>query len=74
MLRNLSGNNSETAVAIIDQSMANNWAGLFELKRQAYTPRGQPQPSTGQHIGQIKQPETEEHKNRILEKFGKPKK
>ena len=74
MLRNLSGNNPETAVAVIDQSIANNWAGLFELKRQAYTPRGQPLPATGQHIGQIKQPETEEHKNRILEKFGKPKK
>lgn len=72
MLRNLSGNNPATATAIIDQSIANNWAGLFELKRQAYTPRGQP--ATGQHIGQIKQPETEEHKNRILEKFGKPKK
>ena len=72
MLRNLSGGNPETAAAIIDQSIANNWAGLFELKRQAYTPRGQP--ATGQHIGQIKQPETEEHKNRILEKFGKPKK
>ena len=72
MLRNLSGNNPETAAVIIDQSIANNWAGLFELKRQTYTPRGQP--ATGQHIGQIKQPETEEHKNRILEKFGKPKK
>lgn len=71
MLRNLSGNNPATAAAIIDQSIANNWAGLFELKRQAYTSRGQP--ATGQHIGQIKQPETEEHKNRILEKFGKPK-
>lgn len=72
MLRNLSGNNPEIAAAIIDQSIANNWAGLFELKRQAYMPRGQP--ATGQHIGQIKQPETEEHKNRILEKFGKSKK
>lgn len=67
MLRNLSGNNPPTAAAIINQSIANNWAGLFELKRQAYTPRGQP--ATGQHVGQIKQPETEEHKNRILEKF-----
>ena len=74
MLRNLSGNNSATASSIIDQSIANNWAGLFELKRQAYTPRGQPLSASGQHIGQIKQPETEEHKNRILEKFGKPKK
>ena len=72
MLRNLSGSNPQTATAIIDQSIANNWAGLFELKRSAYTPRGQP--ATGQHIGQIKQPETEEQKNRILEKFGKSKK
>lgn len=72
MLRNLSGGNPQTATAIIDQSIANNWAGLFELKRSAYTPRGQP--ATGQHIGQIKQPETEEQKNRILEKFGKSKK
>lgn len=72
MLRNLSDSNSQTATAIIDQSIANNWAGLFELKRSAYATRGQP--ATGQHIGQIKQPETEEQKNRILEKFGKPKK
>lgn len=72
MLRNLSGSNLQMATAIIDQSIANNWAGLFELKRSAYTPRGQP--ATGQHIGQIKQPETEEQKNRILEKFGKSKK
>lgn len=72
MLRSLSGGNPQTATAIIDQSIANNWAGLFELKRSAYTPRGQP--ATGQHIGQIKQPETEEQKNRILEKFGKSKK
>lgn len=72
MLRNLSGGNPQTAAAIIDQSIANNWAGLFELKRSVYTPRGQP--ATGQHIGQIKQPETEEQKNRILEKFGKSKK
>lgn len=28
----LSGNNPETASRIIEQSMANNWAGLFELK------------------------------------------
>ena len=72
MLRNLSGNNLQTATAIIDQSIANNWAGLFELKRSAYTPRGQP--ATGQHIGQIKQPETDEKKQQLLEKFGKYKK
>jgi len=28
----LSDNNSETAKEIVEQSMANNWAGLFELK------------------------------------------
>lgn len=30
----LSGNNSETARMIVEQSMANNWAGLFELKNE----------------------------------------
>ena len=28
----LSGNNPDTAMAIVEQSMANNWAGLFSLK------------------------------------------
>ena len=32
-LVNLSGNNSAIAQLIVDQSIANNWAGLFELKR-----------------------------------------
>lgn len=31
-LKRLSDDNIETATAIIDQSMANNWAGIFELK------------------------------------------
>ena len=31
-LRNLSGNNANLARKIIEQSMANNWAGIFELK------------------------------------------
>lgn len=31
-LKNLSKGNIETAVKIIDQSIANNWAGIFELK------------------------------------------
>jgi hypothetical protein len=31
-LVNLAGNDTETAKKIIEQSMANNWAGLFELK------------------------------------------
>ena len=31
-LKNLSGNNANLARKIIEQSMANNWAGIFELK------------------------------------------
>ena len=31
-LLNLSGNNPKTAREVTEQSMANNWAGLFELK------------------------------------------
>jgi len=33
-LRNLSGGNIETAKAIIDEAMANNWSGFFALKDQ----------------------------------------
>ena len=33
-LKKLSKNNAETAQQIVNQSMANNWAGLFELKNQ----------------------------------------
>ena len=72
-LKNLSGNSPQTAQAIIEQSMANNWAGLFPLSAQ--TSRGRPSgsgtlvPATGQRIGQILQPETEEHRNAILDKF-----
>ena len=67
-LRNLAGGNPQTAQAIIEQSMANNWAGLFPLSGQRA--RGHPSvPATGQRLGQILQPESEEHKNSILEKF-----
>lgn len=31
-LRRLSGGNPDTAMAIVEQSIANNWKGLFELK------------------------------------------
>ena len=68
-LKSLSGSNTQTAQQIIDQSIANNWAGLFPLRNQGYQARGQP--ATGQHIGQIKQPESEEKKNRIIKNFGK---
>jgi hypothetical protein len=33
-LVNLAGNDSQTAKLIVEQSMANNWAGLFELKNR----------------------------------------
>lgn len=32
----LSGNNPDIALAIVEQSIANNWAGLFELKQNNY--------------------------------------
>lgn len=44
---------------------AMNWLGR-QTSVQAQ-PRGQP--ATGQHIGQIKQPETEEKKQKLLERF-----
>lgn len=72
MLQNLSGGNPQIAEQIVDKSIANNWAGLFELKQSHYPARGQP--ATGQHIGQIMQPKDDEHRRKILEKFGKPKK
>lgn len=31
---NMSGGSPEVAMAIVEQSMANNWAGLFELKTE----------------------------------------
>lgn len=36
-LKNLSGNSPEVARKIIDESMSNNWAGIFELKPQKAT-------------------------------------
>ena len=37
-IKNLSGGNAAQAKAVIDQSMANNWAGLFELKHEVKKP------------------------------------
>lgn len=68
-LKKLAGGNGGVAQEVIDQSIANNWAGLFELKRQPYYARGQPMPAQGQHIGQIKQPKDEEARQKILDKF-----
>ena len=37
-IKNLSEGNAAQAKAVIDQSMANNWAGLFELKHEVKKP------------------------------------
>jgi len=68
-LKNMSGSDPRVAQEIIERSMANNWAGLFPLSGQSS--RGHPVdvPARGQRIGQILQPETEEHRNEILERF-----
>ncbi len=70
LLQNLSGNNPQVAQLIIDQSIANNYAGLFALRQQNNAVRTQV-PQTGQRIGQIKQPESEEKRQRLLERFAK---
>lgn len=68
-LKELSGGSPEVAQQIIEQSMASNWAGLFPVKSVPGA-RGHPvAPATGQRIGQIMQPDTEEHRNSILQKF-----
>lgn len=65
LLRNLSGEDPTVAVAIIDRSIANNWAGLFPL--QSGVP---PMPAMrGQHPGQIIHPATDERTRRLLEKL-----
>jgi hypothetical protein len=40
-LKELSGGDSETANTIVEKSMANNWAGLFELKGKRQTTNNQ---------------------------------
>lgn len=69
MLRNLSGGNAEIAQRIIDQSMANNWAGLFAL-RDGMT-RGHPPDGRkyGQRIGQIIQSDDEAKRQRYIDKL-----
>ena len=69
-LKHLSGGDHTTAAAIIDRSIANNWAGLFPLPANQPLARGHP-PATGQHPGQIIQPSSEERTRRLLEKFDK---
>ncbi len=69
MLQNLAGGNPQVAQLIIDQSIGNNYAGLFALRQQQSTATRTQVPQTGQRIGQIKQPETEEKRQRLLERF-----
>lgn len=72
MLRNLSRGDPALAGKIIDKSIANNWAGIFELTDKGGKPAGHP--ASGQRIGQIKQPEDEERRRKLLDKFGSDKK
>jgi hypothetical protein len=74
MLRNYSRGDPGLARQIIDKSIANNWAGIFELAPDDGKARNQSaavaaRPATGQHIGQIKQPEDEERRQKLLAKF-----
>ena len=69
MLRNLSSGNAEVAQRIIDQSMANNWAGLFALRENqspGHPPNGR---QYGQRIGQIIQSDDEAKRQRYIEKL-----
>lgn len=82
MLRNLSRGDPDLAARIIDKSIANNWAGIFELPESAAATFGREMtnplsrsarshPASGQRIGQIKQPVDEERRRRLLENFGR---
>lgn len=69
MLRNLSSGNAEVAQRIIDQSMANNWAGLFALRENqspGHPPNGR---QYGQRIGQIIQSDDEAKRQRYIERL-----
>ena len=69
MRKNLSGGNAEVAQRSVDQSMANNWAGLFALK-DAPPPRGQPLGRQhGQRVGQIIQSDDEQKRQRYIERL-----
>lgn len=63
-LKKLSGGDPSVAQQIIETSMANNWAGIFELKRPANR-----RPQYGQRIGQIIQSDDEAKRQRMVEKL-----
>ncbi len=74
MLRNYSRGDPGLARQIIDKSIANNWAGIFQLAPDDDKLRSQStgvaaRPATGQRIGQIKQPEDDERRQKLLAKF-----
>lgn len=52
-LKKLSNNNPETAKLIVEQSIANNWAGIFQLKTQNQKPQYQQQKNTTKQIPAI---------------------
>ncbi len=63
-LKKLSGENPAIAQQIIETSMANNWAGLFELKQPSAS-----RPQYGQRIGQIIQSDDQARRQRMMEKL-----
>lgn len=67
MLKNISGGDITTAQKIIDKSIARNWAGIFELSDGDKPPASEP--ASGQRIGQIMQPESNEKRAKLLKKF-----
>mgnify|MGYP003701602945 CR=1 FL=1 len=75
MLRNLSRGDPALAAKIVDKSIARNWAGVFEMNVGDDTPASgrTAKPAAGQRIGQIKQPEDEERRRKLLDKFDKKK-
>ncbi len=64
-LRRLSGDNPSVAAAIIDRSMANNWAGLFAL----HDPSPPQARQYGQRIGQIMQSADEQRRQHFIDKL-----
>lgn len=66
MLHRLADDDLQRAAAIIDQSIANNWAGLFPLRTKSVSSSFR-----GQHPGQIIQPSSDERTRSLLEKFGR---
>ena len=69
LIRRLSSNNADTAQKIIDQSMANNWAGIFALRdglARGHPPDGR---QYGQRIGQIIQSDDDQKRQRYIDKL-----